>query len=283
MNKFLLFLALLISVNSFSQEKNIVFTKNRLSQIRKVSYNLNVKNLEETNFKLTQFDTIQPIKDKYNIQYKIKDTISIQALQESTEMSYLNLDGTFKKIDVFFLKLSNPKTYVLKENLKEPNAKKNDFYEMRVLNESSILLLQNIETKKYFVCNNSLLIEYETTKSDDELKSFSDGYANWKTNYVNLTKSAKVNMSNCNAIIKKYSFVNALGKTVYNSSKIPKQDKINFNNNYDKIIEKLEELKKLESERKYLEKFLDNVKENEGLDVYQISLFISKTTKLNIE
>ncbi|ENA1795686.1 hypothetical protein ABF176_002533, partial [Flavobacterium psychrophilum] len=186
-------------------------------------------------------------------------------------------------IENFFEKSDEIDLYILKENLKSKNLENNGFLEVINPSEGYRILLQNIETKQYFVCKYSFLYEYEKTKSDVELKKFNDGYIAWKTKYNELTKSGTINMNNCNAITKKYSFVNVFGNTVLNASKIPKQEKVIFNNNYDKINEKLLEIGILERERDFLGKFVDNVKENEGLDVYKLSLYVSNVSKLNIE
>lgn len=212
---------------------------------------------------------------KFNITYNAKDTISVDGY-EGSKFDYLNLEGTYKIVGQYYKK-SNLE-FLLRENVKKIDVNLNNIYEMKDDN-----LLQNTENKEYVVINGSFISEYETTKSDEDLKNFTIGYLAWKTQYIGLTKSAKMNINNCNSILKRNTFINALGRSVWNPDKISKKDKIDFNNNLDKITEKLNKLGSLSEERKYYNYFLDNVKENEGIDVYGLSIFQANAVKFNLE
>ncbi len=325
MTKFNLFLVLLVVTNTFAQEKTYTFSKNRLQQVRKFSYNINPLKLKQTSIKIARFDTVKTVtkeyavilaeneefkKDsikakqnnkpwdrekqfskvkyykldpnpkKYDLKYNFKDTVLVAGF-EGIEDHYLNLLGTYKVIDVFYQKITNKSHFILPENIKNINISLNNFYEMKNTGDRS--LLQNTETSDYIICSNSLLYEYEKTKSDEDIKKFNEGYLIWKTNYLELSKSAQNNIANCNLILKRNTFINALGKSVWNEDKISKKDKIDFNSNYDLITEKLNKLHLLEQERDFLSKYLDNVKGNEGTEVYGITLFQSKARKFDIE
>lgn len=236
----------------------------------------------ENQFSEVEYYNLNRNPTKYNLKFIEKDTVLVSGYT-AIENDYLNLNGTYKVMDAFYQKYGSKNQYLLKENIKNINLELNSFYIMKNLNERSYILMQNIDSKEYILCNNSLLYEYENTKSDDDLKKFNEDYLVWKTKYLELSKSAKNNVAICNSIIKRNTFINALGQSVWNSDKVSKKDKIDFNNNYDLISEKLIKLGDLERERKFYNHYLDNTKDKEGIDVYAISLFQSKAKKFNIE
>ncbi|MGR3792032.1 hypothetical protein ACUXZJ_14385 [Flavobacterium sp. TN-1] len=322
MTKFYLFLVLLIVSNTFAQEKTYTFSKNRLQQVRKFSYNINPLKLKQTSIKIARFDTVKTVtkeyavilaeneefkKDsinakqnnkpwdrekqfskvkyykldpnpkKYDLKYNFRDSVLVAGF-ESVEFDYLTLNGSFMKIEKYYQKNNN--IILLEENIKNINFKLNNFYEM---NNTGRTLLQNTETKEYILVSGSLLSEYENTKNEEDLKEFNDGYLIWKTKYTELTKSAENNIKICNSILKRNTFINVLGQSVWNADKISKKDKIEFNNNYDAITEKLSKLGVLEQERKFYSYYLDNVKGDEGLNVYGISIFHSTAQKFTIK
>lgn len=236
----------------------------------------------EKQFSKVKYYNLDPNPVKYDLKFVKKDTILVSGYT-GIPKDYLTLSGTYKVLDKFYSKSGKENLYLLKEDIKNINIDLNYFYEMKNLNERSDLLLQNVETKEYIICNNSLLYEYEKTKTDEDLKIFNDGYLLWKTQYLELTKSAKSNVAICNSILKRNTFINALGQSVRNSDKISKKDKIDFNNNYDSITEKLNKLGTLEQDRKFYSYYLDNVKGNDGIEVASVSLFHSKASKFYIE
>jgi hypothetical protein len=212
---------------------------------------------------------------KFEIILNFKDSISVNGLI-GKEFDYLNLSGNYKVIPKYYQKSSNQ--YLLSESIKNINLSKNDIYEML-----DGTLLQNTNTYEYIKCNPSFLSEYDLTKNDDELKKFNDEYLIWKTKYLSLTKSAQNNVTNCNAILKRNTFINVLGQSVWNADKISKKDKIDFNNNYDSISDKLSKIGLLEQESQFYNYYLDNVKDNEGIEVYGISLFLNNARKFNLQ
>jgi hypothetical protein len=212
---------------------------------------------------------------KFNLILNFKDSISVNGLI-GKEFDYLDLSGEYKVISKYYQKSSIQ--FLLSESIKNINLSKNNIYEML-----DGTLLQNINTYEFIKCNPSFLSEYDLTKNDDELKKFNDEYLIWKTKYLSLTKSAENNITICNSILKRNTFINVLGQSVWNADKISKKDKIEFNNNYDAITEKLSKIGVLEQERKFYSYYLDNVKGDEGLNVYGISIFHSTAKKFTIK
>lgn len=280
---------LIFSDNDFNENFKNKFSELNSSDDDLIMYyqdmisNISTKSKPKLNFKSQTFKMNYNVHDgepeKYIIKNVFKDSILMTGFK-GIEFDYLTLNGTYIKIDKFYQK--NKNIFLLEENIKNINFRLNNFYK---IDDSSGggYLLQNNETKEFIIVNGSLTSEYERTKSDEDLKKFNDGYIIWKTKYIELTKSADNNIAICNSILKRNTFINVLGQSVWNADTISKKDKIEFNKNYDLITEKLNKLAVLGREEEFYNYFLDNVKGNEGLDVYAISGFHSIAKKFIIE
>ena len=114
-------------------------------------------------------------------------------------------------------------------------------------------------------------------------------YKNWKTKYLTIIKSADANILIINNLEKKYSFRNNYGNKVWDPNSFSKQDKLNYNKNYDAIGKKLDdirELQKIGDNEKYLNYYENSVISlqtngtDKGIELYNLSQYYNNHEKL---
>lgn len=92
--------------------------------------------------------------NKYDLEFKPSESVNIDGFLVEKEVDYLSLVGTFIKIDTILSKRGTTEFLILKSNLKGFNIELNKF------KETSDFIIQNIETKEYFLAYNGLLKTY---------------------------------------------------------------------------------------------------------------------------
>lgn len=88
---------------------------------------------------------------KYDLKFEPKETVNIEGFTVEQEIDYLTLIGTFIKIDTILSKTETNNLLVLKSKLKGYNVELNKF------RETTDILLQNIESKEYFLGTDDLV------------------------------------------------------------------------------------------------------------------------------
>lgn len=100
--------------------------------------------------------------------------------------------------------------------------------------------LEKIEQEK----NDKIKEDARIAKTKEDLNSVE--YKNWKTKYLSIINSAKANALIMNNLENKYTFRNNFGNKVLDRNSFSKQDKINYNKNYDAIVKKLDDIRQLQ-------------------------------------
>lgn len=122
----------------------------------------------------------------------------------------------------------------------------------------------------------------EQEKQEAELKAMPTNpeYLKWKGSYEKALSLSQKNVDKCNAIIKKYTFKNAFGQKIYDSSDFSKTDKNTFNQNLDMIFERSTDIRDLEDEKKYYFYWNDTVSTEKSTWSYRISSYFNSTSKV---
>ncbi len=114
-------------------------------------------------------------------------------------------------------------------------------------------------------------------------------YKNWKTKYLSIIKSADANKLIINNLEKKYSFRNNYGNKVWDPNSFSKQDKLNYNKNYEAIGKKLDDIRELQKigRNDYFQRLYEDsvisLKTNgsdKGIELYNLSQYYNNQEKL---
>lgn len=143
-------------------------------------------------------------------------------------------------------------------------------------------IIKKISTDElFYVMSNQFIgqLEIEIRQANFKNLGNSDEYKAWKTKYLTLLQSAETNVNTCNAIIKKYTYLNRIGQKRYDSEKFTTQEKLNFNKNLDSLSEKLKTIGDLEDKRDFLAYYNDKVSTMEATKSYTLSSFYNNTSR----
>ncbi|MEM0576025.1 hypothetical protein [Flavobacterium polysaccharolyticum] len=201
-------------------------------------------------------------------------------LIEENSVDVTALSGDFTKLPDNYMLVDKEvaNTFIKNELITE----KHDNYTKLRGSFDRFPIIKKLDTDEmFYVMSDKFIGQLEIVLNEIKFKNLgnTDEYKTWKSKYLSLLQSAQTNVNSCNAIIKKYTYLNRIGQKRYDSDKFSKQEKGSFNQNLDSLKAKLEKIRVLESERDNLSFYNEKASDAEAVKSYSISNFYNSTSR----
>ncbi|NCP52493.1 MAG: hypothetical protein GW817_09495 [Flavobacteriales bacterium] len=292
MKKYFTLLILLVSFNLQSQEKPesepfygmTIFTtwdaeKYKIEADKALNRLLDDKNYSKErldNNKNSEIVRKTQIGSSANLRKRQKQQI-IQEIEDTYAQEYEKLQKTYEQRKNEIINSRNEWVEYL--TIKE--AKEKELAEIKKKEkelEEERKRLAEIERQR--ISDSINKIEYAKRLEAYKSMPTNKEYLSWKSNYESLLASGNRNVSNCERLQNKYSFINAFGQKIYDSSKFSASDKKVFNQNLQNLYNTLQELDTLHENKTFYYYWLDNVPMETSTNAVRLSNFYYNTNRI---